>query len=89
MFGDKRLDLNVIHPIAGYFVKPTPTNPNIIVGDFSYIAVSEFESHVKHHYEWTGDKLIIGYKDQGINTNGTAFCFFGGRTLYVLTGNRN
>ena len=57
-------DPNVIHPIAGYdkeiYVKPTITNPNIIVGDFTYIADSEFESHVTHHYEWIGDKLIIG-----------------------------
>jgi virginiamycin A acetyltransferase len=30
------------------------------VGDFSYIADSDFESHVTHHYEWNGDKLIIG-----------------------------
>ena len=55
---------NSIHPIAGYdqeiYVKPTITNPNIIVGDFTYIADSDFESHVTHHYEWIGDKLIIG-----------------------------
>ena len=41
---------NTIHPIAGYdkeiYVKPTITNPNIIVGDFTYIADSDFESHV-------------------------------------------
>ena len=55
---------NTVHPIAGYeeeiYVKPTVSNPNIIVGDFTYIADSEFESHVTHHYEWNGDKLIIG-----------------------------
>ena len=55
---------NVIHPIKGYeneiYIKPTISNPNIVVGDFSYIADSDFESHVKHHYEWNGDKLIIG-----------------------------
>lgn len=55
---------NVIHPISGYekeiYIKPTITNPNIIVGDFSYIADTDFESHVTHHYEWNGDKLIIG-----------------------------
>lgn len=60
----KRPDPNVIHPIAGYdkeiYVKPTIKNPNIIVGDFTYIADSEFESHVTHLYEWNGDKLIIG-----------------------------
>lgn len=41
---------NSIYPIAGYdkeiYVKPTITNPNIIVGDFTYIADSEFENHV-------------------------------------------
>lgn len=55
---------NTIYPISGYkkeiYVKPTVKNPNIIVGDFTYIADSEFESHVSHLYEWNGDKLIIG-----------------------------
>ena len=55
---------NTIHPIAGYdkeiYVKPTIKNPNIIVGEFTYIADSEFESHVTHHYDFVGDKLIIG-----------------------------
>ena len=55
---------NTIHPIAGYdkeiYVKPTVQNPNIIVGDFTYIADSDFESHVTHFYEWNGDKLMIG-----------------------------
>ena len=57
-------DPNVLHPINGYdkeiYIKPAVTSPNIIVGDFSYIADSDFESHVTHHYEWLGDKLIIG-----------------------------
>ena len=51
----KRPDPNKVHPIAGYdkeiYVKPTIKNPNIIVGDFTYIADSEFESRVTHHYE--------------------------------------
>ena len=55
---------NTMHPIAGYdkeiYVKSTIKNPNIIVGDFTYIADSEFESHVTHHYDFIGDKLIIG-----------------------------
>ena len=55
---------NNIHPIAGYekeiYVKPTVKNPNIIVGDFTYIADSEFESHVTNYYPWSRDKLIIG-----------------------------
>lgn len=60
----KTPDSNTIHPIPGYdkeiYVKPTIRNPNIIVGDFTYIADSEFENHVTHHYDWLGDKLIIG-----------------------------
>lgn len=55
---------NTIHPITGYdkeiYVKPTIQNPNIIVGDFTYIADSQFENHVTHLYEWNGDKLTIG-----------------------------
>ena len=55
---------NNIHPITGYdneiYVKPTVKNPNIIVGDFTYIADSDFESHVTHFYPWSRDKLIIG-----------------------------
>ena len=57
-------DPNTIHPIAGYdkeiYVKPTLKNPNIVVGDFTYIADSEFESHVTHLYPWNNDKLVIG-----------------------------
>ena len=55
---------DTVHPIAGYsneiYIKPTVKNPNIIVGDFTYIADSEFERHVSHHYDFIGDKLIIG-----------------------------
>lgn len=60
----KKPDPKVVHPIAGYdkeiYVKPTVKNPNIKVGDFTYIADSEFESHVTHFYPWSKDKLIIG-----------------------------
>lgn len=55
---------NTIHPIVGYdkeiYVKPTIKNKNVIVGDFTYIADTEFESHITHHYEFNNDKLIIG-----------------------------
>ena len=64
MKSEKRPNPNTVHPIEGYdkeiYVKPTLKNSNIIVGDFTYIADSDFESHVTHHYEWNGDKLIIG-----------------------------
>ena len=57
-------DPNKKYPIPGYekeiYVKPTISNPNIIVGDFTYIADSEFEGHVTNFYPWSRDKLIIG-----------------------------
>ena len=42
------------------YIKPTITNPNIIVGDFTYFADVDFEKNVTHHYDFIGDKLIIG-----------------------------
>lgn len=57
-------DPNKKYPINGYekeiYIKPTIKNPNIIVGEFSYIADSEFESHVTNFYPWSKDKIIIG-----------------------------
>lgn len=59
-----RPDPNTVHPISGYeneiYVKPTLKNPNICVGEFTYIADSDFESHMTHLYDWNGDRLIIG-----------------------------
>jgi len=70
---------NTIHPIPGYdgeiYVKPTINNPNIIVGDFTYIADSEFERHVTHHYPWLGDKLVIG-----------SFCQIAAGVEFVMNG---
>ena len=64
MKNGKKPDPNTVHPIAGYdkeiYVKPSLQNPNIIVGDFTYIADSQFESHVTHFYPWSRDRLIIG-----------------------------
>lgn len=64
MKANKKPNPNTIYPVAGYkyeiYVKPTIKNKNIIVGDFTYIADSEFESHVTHHYDFNHDKLIIG-----------------------------
>ena len=62
---------NTINPIAGYdkeiYIKPTIKNKNIIVGDFSYIADSDFESHVTHFYPWSRDKLMIGKFQNSVN----------------------
>lgn len=46
------------------FVKNVVTRPNIEVGDFTYYYdpnhPENFQEHVTHHYEFLGDKLIIG-----------------------------
>ena len=62
-FMDKRPDPTVTHPVPGFpvtYIKPTITKPNIIIGDFTYFSGEDFESCVTHHYEFYGDKLIIG-----------------------------
>ena len=57
-------DPDKLYPMAGLDsminVKPSVKNPNIIVGDFTYFAGKDFESHVTHHYDFLGDRLIIG-----------------------------
>lgn len=57
-------DPNKILPVPNCdtvtYIKPTITNPNIIVGDFTYFSDKDFESHVTHHYDFNGDRLIIG-----------------------------
>jgi len=55
-------------PIPGYnrlrFLKNIIRNPNIEVGDYTYYDdfenVENFEKNVKYHFDFTGDKLIIG-----------------------------
>ena len=47
------------------YINSVVTNPNIIVGDYSYYddnidGPESFEKHVTHHYDFMGDKLIIG-----------------------------
>lgn len=46
------------------YIKNTITRPNIIVGEYTYYDDPEnsedFERHITHHYEFIGDKLIIG-----------------------------
>jgi virginiamycin A acetyltransferase len=56
------------HPMEGFpqvcFIKNTVTNPNIIVGDYTYYDDPEdsenFERNVLYHFPFIGDKLIIG-----------------------------
>jgi virginiamycin A acetyltransferase len=56
------------HPMKGFpqicFIKNTVTNPNIIIGDYTYYDDPEdsedFERNVLYHFPFTGDRLIIG-----------------------------
>jgi virginiamycin A acetyltransferase len=46
------------------FIKNTVSNPNIVIGDYTYYDDPEdsenFERNVLYHYPFIGDKLIIG-----------------------------
>ena len=57
-------DPDRVFPMPGIdtvtLVKPTVTDPNIIVGDFTYYSGRDFQSRVTHHYDFVGDRLIIG-----------------------------
>ena len=70
---------NTIFPLPNIniltFVKPTIKNPNIVVGDFTYFADTDFEKYVTHHYDFIGDKLIIG-----------KFCQIGAGVEFVMNG---
>lgn len=56
------------HPMEGFeqicFIKNTVSNPNIIIGDYTYYDDPEdsenFERNVLYHFPFVGDKLIIG-----------------------------
>jgi len=61
-------DPNAIYPNEAIksvcFIKNVVTRPNIQIGDYTYYDDSNgperFEERVTHHYEFLGDKLIIG-----------------------------
>jgi len=62
-------DIKPIYPNSKFksfcYLKSVVTNPNIIVGDYSYYddnkeGPESFEKHVTHFYPFMGDKLIIG-----------------------------
>ena len=72
-------DPNTIFPIPNVdtmtLIKPTLTRKNITAGDFSYYAGRDFESRVTHHYDFIGDRLIIG-----------KFCQIGAGVEFVMNG---
>jgi virginiamycin A acetyltransferase len=66
---NKLPDPGSVFPVPGIktvtHIKPTITRKNILVGEFTYFSDDDedprsFESHVTHHYDFYGDKLIIG-----------------------------
>ena len=76
-------DTTVKFPLANYdrlcFLKNIITNPNIIVGDYTYYddfeSVENFEKNVKYHFDFTGDKLIIG-----------KFCMIASDVKFIMNG---
>ncbi|MEZ5105178.1 MAG: CatB-related O-acetyltransferase [Draconibacterium sp.] len=62
-----------------YFLKNIVTSPNIIVGDYTYYDdfedVHNFEKNVKYHFDFVGDKLIIG-----------KFCMIASGAKFIMNG---
>lgn len=56
------------HPMVGFpqvcFIKNTVSNPNIVIGDYTYYDDPEnsehFERNVLYHFPFIGDRLVIG-----------------------------
>ncbi len=71
------------HPMNGFpqvcLIKNTVSNPNIIVGDYTYYDDPEdsenFERNVLYHFPFIGDKLIIG-----------KFCALARGTKFIMNG---
>lgn len=76
-------DRNIKFPLAHYkrlcFLKNVIKNPNIIVGDYTYYDdfenVENFEKNVKYHFDFTGDKLVIG-----------KFCMIASDVKFIMNG---
>ncbi len=76
-------DKHTIFPLEQYerlcFLKNIIKNPNIIVGDYTYYddfeSVDNFEKNVKYHFDFVGDKLIIGN-----------FCMIASDVKFIMNG---
>lgn len=70
-------------PLQNYnrlcFLKNVISNPNIIIGEYTYYDdfedVANFEKNVKYHFDFTGDKLIIG-----------KFCMIASGVTFIMNG---
>lgn len=76
---DKEAKFPLEHHNRLCFLKNIITSPNIIVGDYTYYDdledVYNFEKNVKYHFEFTGDKLIIG-----------KFCMIASGASFIMNG---
>jgi virginiamycin A acetyltransferase len=71
------------HPIDGIervgFLKAFVTRPNIEVGDYTYYddpaGVERFEENVLYHFDFIGDRLVIG-----------RFCSIAAETRFIMNG---
>lgn len=76
-------DKNELFPLENYnrlcFLKNIVKNPNIEVGDYTYYDdfddVANFEKNVKYHFDFVGDKLIIG-----------KFCMIASDVIFIMNG---
>jgi len=76
-------DPQTLFPLPNYnrlcFLKNLISNPNIIVGDYTYYDdfedVKNFEKNVKYLFDFTGDKLRIG-----------KFCMIASDVTFIMNG---
>ncbi len=76
-------DKDTAFPLPHYdrlcFLKNIIKNPNIEVGDYTYYddfeEVHNFEKNVKYHFDFIGDKLIIG-----------KFCMIASGVTFIMNG---
>jgi virginiamycin A acetyltransferase len=76
-------DKDQLFPLGNYerlcFLKNIIKNPNIIVGDYTYYDdfenVHNFEKNVKYHFDFIGNKLIIG-----------KFCMIASDVTFIMNG---
>lgn len=76
-------DKNQTFPLPHYnrlcFLKNIIKKPNILVGDYTYYDdfedVHNFEKNVKYHFDFVGDKLIIG-----------KFCQIASGVTFIMNG---
>ncbi|MCV6631647.1 MAG: CatB-related O-acetyltransferase [Flavobacteriaceae bacterium] len=74
---------NTLYPLPDYeklcFLKNQISNPNIVVGNYTYYDDFEdpqnFEKNVKYHFDFIGDKLVIG-----------KFCMIASGVEFIMNG---